>query len=112
MDGESAHAPLLSALCQQRAIGAYVVIFMALGAALYGVVTLLSPLLPGAGGNPSSVALVGYQAINFHHYLVDARIWRSGSPATAPAVWAIDGHRASELRSEHTLIDHERSEAL
>lgn len=96
-EGESPEAPLLSGLCQRRAIHAYVLVFLALGSAIYGVVALLAPMLPTSSATGAGLALIGYQAINFHHYLVDATIWRSRSSQASSALWTCDAHDVSAL---------------
>ncbi len=65
---------LLSWLSQPSRVGIYAVVCMGLAGAIYGtlwVVTaqITSTVLP--------VVMVAYLAFNFHHYIVDAVIWRS-----------------------------------
>ena len=66
--------PFLSGLCQREHLGRYAAVCLGLSTLFYlalGQTTerLSSDLLP--------LVLVCHQAVNFHHYLVDAVIWRS-----------------------------------
>ncbi|HEY8376831.1 MAG TPA: hypothetical protein VIK91_10095 [Nannocystis sp.] len=63
----------LSRLCQPEHVGRYALVCLGLSTAVYGGIGAVA-------GRVSSeivpLALVIYQAINFHHYVVDAVIWR------------------------------------
>jgi len=69
-------AALLSTLAKPRNIWLYITVCITVAAAFYyGVENLLS--LATLWGIPASLAaMIAYQTINFHHYIVDAIIWR------------------------------------
>lgn len=69
--GPSAKAPLLSRLSQDGKILWYLVFCLAISSAVYWTIGNVLPLflvIP---------IFIVYQVINFHHYVVDAVIWRS-----------------------------------
>ena len=66
--------PFLSRLCQRSQVPRYALTCVALSWALYLLLgltpeTLAWPALP--------LMLIAHMAVNFHHYLIDAIIWRS-----------------------------------
>lgn len=74
---------LLSWLSQPSRVALYALVCMALATAIYGTLWLVtsqvtSSVLP--------VVMVAYLAFNFHHYIVDAYIWRSPKPARGTAL--------------------------
>ena len=72
---------LLSTLCQHKNAVLYVAFCMSVTFAIYkGASFLHTPLreLTGLGG--LAIAVVISQTINFHHYVVDAIIWRRPKP--------------------------------
>ena len=71
--GVEAARPFVSRLCQPEHAGRYALVCAGLGVGFYfalghATASLESQFLP--------VVLVCHQAVNFHHYLVDAVIWR------------------------------------
>ncbi len=82
---DPAHS-FLSTLCQPRNLGRYLVFCLALATALYlPLHDLFSPIALAS----VSVPFLLTQGINFHHYVVDAVIWRSPRGRTArPALEA------------------------
>jgi hypothetical protein len=70
--GIDAQAPLLSRLSRPGNGALYFATCLALSTAIYA-------LLQSAVGG-LAIALVVYQAINFHHYVVDGSIWKVRSP--------------------------------
>jgi hypothetical protein len=67
-DGPDPAAPMLSRLSQPHNAPLYL-------AACVGVSTLLYLSIDAAVGS-MAIAVVIYQALNFHHYIVDGRIWK------------------------------------
>jgi hypothetical protein len=83
--GVDAAAPLLSALAQPAAAWRYVLLCLALSTLLYGTIVAAEGVFPTAA---TLIAIAAAQSLNFHHFIVDAVIWRrprSGTPAI-PAV--------------------------
>lgn len=85
--GVSDDAKVLSWLSQPRHAVFYVGFLLLLTTALYGGITTgLVAMDAGSLG----VAVILFQTLNFHHYIVDSRIWKlrkkrvSGTFATAP----------------------------
>lgn len=79
-------ATLLSTLCRPGNLWMYITGCLAITFALYfGVGRAQGWIGNSFGLEPVLVAAVLYQAINFHHYIVDAIIWRRQKPPT-PAV--------------------------
>jgi hypothetical protein len=70
--GVDAEAPVLSRMSQPDALGLYVVTCLIVTVLLYGAIRSLVPSV--------AVAIIVSQSINFHHYLVDALIWKVRSP--------------------------------
>lgn len=74
--GVEAGARFLSTLAQPKRWPIYVAVMIALSAAFYlAVQNALSLIIP---------SLVAYFAINFHHYVVDAVIWRAPKRKKTP----------------------------
>lgn len=75
-------ARLLSFISQRRNVFLYFGLCLALSSTLYAAIqsglTLLN--LPAI-----TAAAIVYQTINFHHYIIDALIWRSPKPRATPA---------------------------
>ena len=76
--GVDASAPLLSRLAQPGEGMLFFAACLALATAVYGLIQL------AVGG--LAIALVVYQAINFHHYVVDGLIWKVRSPRLRSAL--------------------------
>lgn len=79
---------LLSILSQRENVVRYVLICLGLSTAIYASLRAGISLLPFA---VLPALAVTYQTINFHHYIVDAIIWRrrkkaGGTPQAEPAV--------------------------
>ena len=72
-DGIDARAPLLSAISQAKNWWRYVAVCLAITTILYGAISGVGPHLL-ALGLPSLIVI--YQALNFHHYIVDSIIWK------------------------------------
>jgi len=72
--GSDPAAPLLSALSQRRNVVWYVATVLGLSTLAYLGVGRLAAWLAPATALP--VFLIAYQAINFHHYVVDGVIWK------------------------------------
>jgi hypothetical protein len=70
--GPSAKARLLSWLSQNGRLWWYLAFCVALSTAIYGALANVVPLVM------AMPVFVLYQVINFHHYVVDAVIWRRG----------------------------------
>ncbi len=75
--GADPHAPLLSALSQPHNVVPYLLVCLAFSTALYLLIEIGTGWV-AAGALP--LALVAYQAINFHHYIVDALVWKLRRP--------------------------------
>lgn len=75
--GVDAQAPLLSTLSQAHNVVPYLLICVALSTTFYLLVELGTDWY-SAGALP--LALIAYQAINFHHYIVDALVWKLRRP--------------------------------
>jgi len=73
----SSKAKLLSTLALPRNVWLYVLGCLTITFAFYmGVQELLSPIESFLGTSALLTAVMVYQTINFHHYIVDALIWR------------------------------------
>lgn len=72
-DGVDAESPVLSWLCQPGRLGLYLAFCLVLTGVLYwGVIGTIDGLLfTGLAGT-----VVLFQILNFHHYVVDSRIWK------------------------------------
>lgn len=100
-------APWLSALSRKRAVALYLFVCLALSALFYKAVAIIDGwlvqaligyeslfrmnpeffrasgltdlnLVPNSSSIGAAVAMLSYQVINSHHYMVDAAIWRVG----------------------------------
>jgi transposase len=71
-DKPDAGARFLSWLSQRRNVCAYLVVCLGLSTALYTGLQWSA----AAAGFGMATMMVAYQTINFHHYIVDALIWR------------------------------------
>ena len=76
--GIDPQARFLSYISQPGRIWLYLLACTAIAAAVYGVVLQAIDWLFFAG---VSATLVLYQIVNFHHYIVDALIWKTRRPA-------------------------------
>jgi len=72
-EGVSSKAWLLSTLSQSENKALYFLFFFAVSTIAYGAVYSLA--------DPIGATLVFTMAINFHHYIVDAKIWKARKPA-------------------------------
>ena len=88
-DGIDPAARSLSTLCQSDKILRYFATCLAVSTLLYAAIKFSSVAI-GDVGVP--LIIVIYQTINFHHYIVDAVIWRSRKSKTPPAALP-DGQR-------------------
>lgn len=80
----SDEAKLLSTLALPRNVWMYVLGCLAVTFAFYmGVQEILSPIEATLGTSGVLTAVMVYQTINFHHYIVDAIIWRRPKSETA-----------------------------
>ncbi len=70
--------PLLSRISQPNRVGIYVLVCLGLSAAVYLTLGQATSILSG-GALP--LVLICHQTVNFHHYLVDAVIWRTRKAA-------------------------------
>jgi hypothetical protein len=68
-DGVDPAAPLLSTLSQPANVGRYLLLCLGATVLLYGGIRVFVPTL--------AAAIVISQTINFHHYVVDALIWKT-----------------------------------
>jgi len=90
--GAAAEAPadrgarVLVALTRPRRAGLYLGVTLLAALAFYAGVDAVAAGLTGAGLPVALVALVLYQAINFHHYLVDGVIWKLRRPEVRAAL--------------------------
>ncbi len=74
-DGVSPEARFLSFISQRRNAALYFALTLGLTVLVYGLVDLIAGHL--LAGMPFMVPVVLiYQSVNFHHYIVDAIIWR------------------------------------
>ena len=64
----------LSRLCQPDQVLAYALVCLGVGALLYST---LGALVDRSAWNVLPLVLVVHMTVNFHHYLIDAVIWRS-----------------------------------
>ena len=77
-------AKLLSTLALPRNVWIYVLGCLAITFACYsGVQGAVSPIGSWLGTSGLLAAVMVYQTINFHHYIVDAVIWRRPKPESA-----------------------------
>ena len=88
--GVDAGRPFISWLSQRGQVGWYAAICLGLSTVFYlalGATTtrLSQEILP--------IYLVAHLAVNFHHYLLDAVIWRAPGPRRAGADGSVTGHR-------------------
>jgi hypothetical protein len=82
---------LLSTLCQSKNVHLYVGFCLTLTLATYSVAGWIQePLKQATGLSELTLLVVVYQAINFHHYVIDAVIWRrpKAKAAMMPATQA------------------------
>lgn len=79
----------LSTLCQSDKILRYFATCLAISSLFYAAIKV-STVAIGDVGVP--VIILIYQTINFHHYIVDAVIWRSRKSKTSAAA-IVDGQR-------------------
>ena len=79
--GIDPRARFLSYLSQPGRIGLYLLASVAIAAAVYGGLLQAIDWLFFAG---FSATLVLYQIVNFHHYIVDALIWKTRKPPAPP----------------------------
>ena len=78
-EGETATAPLLSAMSQPNAWPRYVFVIYATATILFAVIAGV----PGVKVLTVPVVLLFSQTLNFHHYIVDALIWKVRRPEVA-----------------------------
>jgi hypothetical protein len=71
----------VSWLSQPEHVAAYVAVCLGIATVFY---LALGQALPRIGWRPLQVVLVVHMAVNFHHYLVDAVIWRARRPLAVP----------------------------
>ena len=72
-DGVDARAPFLSRISQPGRIMSYLAVCFAISTVVYFVTDMFVREQVIAG---LPLAIIVYQAINFHHYIVDSRIWK------------------------------------
>jgi hypothetical protein len=72
-EGVSSKAWLLSTLSQSENKALYFLFFFSISTIAYGAIYSLA--------DPIGATLVFTMAINFHHYIVDAKIWKARKPA-------------------------------
>jgi hypothetical protein len=77
---ESPLVPIATAL--RGGLAGFLVLCAALSTAMYAALHVFPPSLILLG---LPAATIAGHAINFHHYLSDARIWRKGAPGLSPA---------------------------
>ena len=82
MRGIDPRARFLSYISQPGRLWLYLLTCTAIAAAVCGVVLRAIDRLFFAG---VSATIVLYQIVNFHHYIVDALIWKTRKPAPARA---------------------------
>jgi len=75
-------ARFLSQISQRKHLAVYLMVCLGISTLLYKVIEASLPMI----GLPAvAAAAIVYQTINFHHYIVDALIWRSPkSKGTSP----------------------------
>ena len=74
--GETAEAPLLSAISQPRAVARYLFVQLSMGTLLFAAILGL----PSVKILAVPVVLLLSQTLNFHHYIEDAIIWKVRRP--------------------------------
>ncbi len=74
-------ARFLSLISQRRNIFFYVGVCLAISSLVYTAIGYALPYMQLA---PLAAAAIVYQTINFHHYIVDAVIWRSRKAKVGP----------------------------
>ena len=72
-DGVDARSPLLSRISQPGRILRYLAVCFGISTLVYFVIDMIT-LEQVIAGLP--LTIIVYQAINFHHYIVDSRIWK------------------------------------
>ena len=73
-DGVDARARFLSSISQPRNVAKYFIIVIAMSTTIY---LLASASINGlTSSNALPIALLFYQVVNFHHYIVDSKIWK------------------------------------
>lgn len=77
-DGPDPQAPLLSYISQPQRLWLYLTTCLAITGVVYWGLLRTIDWLFFAG---MSATVVLYQIVNFHHYIVDSRIWKVRSPA-------------------------------
>ena len=77
--GETSTAPLLSAMSQPQAVPRFLFVVYASATILFAFIAGL----PGVRIQAVSLVLLFSQSLNFHHYLVDAVIWKVRKPEVA-----------------------------
>ena len=82
MRGIDPRARFLSYISQPGRLWLYLLTCAAIAAAVYGGVLRAIDRLFFAG---VSATLALYRIVNFHHYIVDALIWKTRKPAPARA---------------------------
>ena len=81
-NGVDAQARFLSYISQSGRMWLYLLVCLGVTGVVYlGVLRAVDWLLLAS----LSATIVLYQIVNFHHYIVDALIWRSGRHAAGPA---------------------------
>ena len=75
-------ARFLSLISQRRNLFLYVGVCLAISTMVY---TAIATSLPYLQLSALAAAAIAYQTINFHHYIVDAVIWRSRKAKFGPA---------------------------
>ena len=76
-DGVDPGARFLSTLSQPSHVVRYFVVSLAITTAVYGLLTSVLAVAPETG---LPLAIIAYQTINFHHYVVDSFIWKVRAP--------------------------------
>jgi hypothetical protein len=74
--------PFLSRLSQPEQVGRYAAVCLGLSTVFY---LALGQALPRIGWRALPLVMVVHLAVNFHHYLVDAVIWRARRPRSPPS---------------------------
>ncbi|MFK8017499.1 MAG: hypothetical protein AB8G17_18895 [Gammaproteobacteria bacterium] len=74
----SAEHPFLSTISQNNRFVLYIAVCLSISTAFYFFVghSLISFLRSSTGLGAIAVALIVYQTLNFHHYIVDSVIWK------------------------------------
>lgn len=78
-DGEDPQRRFLSYICQPERAAIYFLVLIAITAIVYTGISQALLLVPSEMMISSTVLL--YQALNFHHYIVDSKIWKLRKPA-------------------------------